>query len=47
MESQGNAEEALGLMAECFKNRANKIGIDHPYTDFSLEAINQWRKEGL
>jgi len=43
---QGKAKEALALMEECFRCRTSCVGIDHPNTQSSLKALNQWREEG-
>jgi len=43
---QGKAEQAVALVEDYLRYRANCMGINHAETQSSLEAFNQWREEG-
>ena len=42
---QGHARKALALIEDCFRYQTRCIGLDHPETQSTLRAINQWREE--
>jgi hypothetical protein len=44
-EAQARCAEALALMEKCFQSRQQVLGEQHPYTQSSLDTLNDWRAE--
>jgi hypothetical protein len=41
--SQGRDEKAFSLINECHQLQTQKLGLDHPDTMSSLEALIKWQ----
>ena len=47
VKGQGRDAEAIDLMSKCVQSRERVLGVSHPYTLSSSDALTSWRLEAV
>jgi hypothetical protein len=45
LQSEARRKEAVALMERCFQSRQQVLGEQHPHTQLSLNALDNWQLE--